>query len=578
MPYPNKILGLEQSFSSLKYIKHNTKNEKIKILYNHLTVSVISSFACSSAIFFILYNPLTIFEQSWYAAVIAISTFRLFLIFFRKLTPLQTNLHLILFILGTALSASTWGVVSLFLMPENNFLQQMVIIIIISGVSSGAMQTLQANLISVILFLTLSILPLCFWLFAQPAIEYNVLGASIITYLIFCGISAYRGNRLITQVLTLNFKNLNLASQLSESNEELINKNSQLERHEQDMIIINQMNEKLQLCKNSIEAHLVIKIAAEQLFFDFFGGLTITDTSGSQILVSQWGDRQTLKTQFSSDICWGIRSGNKYIIEDHQINLFCNHYIFQPEKSCCIPLIVETKTLGMINFNFSEKVTITNYNMQVMTVFGDAVKLALTNIQLREKLQSEATRDPLTNLFNRRYLNETLSREIHRIIREKNALCFAMLDLDHFKKLNDTYGHEAGDETLKYIANLLMNLVRESDIVCRFGGEEFSLIFINTTLDKILPLLEHIRQEIEHAKIYFQNELLHPITASIGVAQAPEQGETVHDIIRAADIALYSAKHAGRNRVMAASPFANNPLKDPPESKDSSAPQRPLLD
>ena len=510
--HDEKFDYIEQPISSLKDIKIKTTNEKIKILYNHLTVSIISSFACSSVIFFTVYHPFSVFNEAWYIAVIAISLFRLLLIFIRKRTPQHPNLHLIFFILGTALSASCWGIIGSFLMPEDNILKQMVVIIIIAGVASGAMQTLYANLMSAMLFLTLSILPLCIWFYTQNSFEYYVLCIAMVTYFIFCSLSAFRGNRLINQVLNLNFKNFTLASRLSVSNEELTNKNSQLQRHEQDMNIINSMNERLQLCTNSAEAHLIIKKASELLFFDFLGGLTITDSSGAQILVAQWGDKQTLHAKFFSDACWALRSGNKYAIQDHQLNLFCKHYNVQPEGSYCIPLIAENKSLGMINFNFTNKKTeVTNYIIQLMSVFADAIKLALANIQLRERLQLEATRDPLTNLFNRRYLSETLTREFHRMIREKNNLCFAMLDLDHFKMLNDTYGHEAGDEILKHVGILLMQNVRGNDIACRFGGEEFALVFINTTLDKIMPSLEHIRKEIENAKIfnfYSQSPLL----------------------------------------------------------------------
>jgi diguanylate cyclase (GGDEF)-like protein len=502
-------------------------------------------------VFLALYHPVSIFKKSWYIAVVVISIFRFSLISIYKFTPDHPKLHHMLFIFGTILSASCWGIIDSLLMPENNLLQQMIVITIIAGVSAGAMQTLQADLISALLFLNLSILPLCIWLFMQGVFEYYTLGFAMVLYLVFCALSAYRGNQLINQALKLNFKNLDLASRLYKSNDELTHKNMQLEHQKRDMDIINHMNERLQQSKSSIEAHLVIKTAAEQLFVGFLGGLTLTDTFGNQDLVTQWGNTQTLQVKFSSNQCWGLRRGNKYsVVEDTQVDLFCKHYIVSPEGAYCIPLIVDNESLGMINFNFSKQITITNYIMQIMTVFGDAVKLALANIQLQEKLQLEATHDPLTNLFNRRYLNEALSREFYRIIREKTSLCLVILDLDNFKILNDTYGHEAGDEVLKYIAALLTSHARGSDIACRFGGEEFVLVFNNTTIDKIMPRLEKIREEIENAKIYFHNEVLQQITISMGVAQAPEQGTTINDIIRAADMALYSAKKSGRNRII----------------------------
>jgi diguanylate cyclase (GGDEF)-like protein len=554
---------LEQPSSSLKYITVNTKSEKIKILYKHLPLSIIASFVCSSLVFFVVYHPFSIFKNSWYTAVIVISALRFSFILIHKNTQQHPKIHHILFILGVVFSASCWGIIGSLLMPENNIMQQMIVITIIAGVSAGAMQTLQADLTSAILFLASSILPLSIWIFMQ-GIEYYTLGIAIILYICFCAISAFKGNQLINQVLQLNFKNLDLVTRLYTSNDLLTIKNGQLERQKHDMNIINHMNERLQQCKNSIEAYLVIKTAAEKLFVDFYGGLTITDTFGNQDLVTQWGDKQTLHVKFSSNACWGLRTGNKYnVVEKAQIDSFCKHYISSAEGTYCIPLIVDNESIGMINFNFSKQITITDYIMQIMTVFGDAIKLALANIQLHEKLQLEATHDPLTNLFNRRYLNETLTREFYRIVREKTSLCLVMLDLDNFKTLNDTYGHEAGDEVLKFIGVLLMNHVRGSDIACRFGGEEFVLVFNNTSIDKIMPRLEHIREEIEKAQIYFHNEVLQQVTVSIGVAQAPQQGTTINDIIRAADMALYTAKKAGRNKIITTqsgfSPKNNNP-------------------
>lgn len=552
------LTQIEQANLGLKY-NHEAENEKIKILYSHLPISIFASLVCSSVIYFTVIHPFYFYQKIWYAAVIAISILRFLFILIRHYTPQHPKLHLSLFILGVILSASAWGIIGSFLMPENNLLQQVVVVIIIAGVSGGGMQSLQANLTSAILFLTLTILPLCVWLFTQGGFEFYVLGVAMITYLFFCGFSAFRNNRLINQVLTLNFNNSKLASHLSMSNEELTTKNTELERHEKDMSMINNMNEKLQLCRDSIEANSIIKLTAEHLFGDFYGGLTITDTGGKQALVVEWGNKKHLQTKFLSESCWGLRSGNKYLVDEHQKNLLCKHYNAPPEGSYCIPLIIDNKSLGMINFNFLTDTSLTNYIMQLMTVFSDVVKLALANIQLQEKLQSEATRDPLTNLFNRRYLNETLLREFHRNSREKSSLCFAILDLDYFKNFNDTYGHEAGDIILKKIGTLLMSNIRESDIACRFGGEEFALVFINTTIDKILPSLEHIRKEVENTKIYFNNDLLPPITTSIGVAQAPEQGKTVSDIIRAADVGLYEAKKLGRNRIITASQSAVSP-------------------
>lgn len=179
-------------------------------------------------------------------------------------------------------------------------------------------------------------------------------------------------------------------------------------------------------------------------------------------------------------------------------------------------------------------------------------KLSASNTQLlhaSKSLYEQSTHDPLTGLFNRRYLDETLSRELQRTVREKKPLCVAMLDLDFFKHFNDTHGHDAGDEILKFVAKLLQDTFRGSDINCRFGGEEFTVVLLNTDLSHAQLRLENFRKLVKNSKIYFQDRLLPGITVSVGLAEAPGQGITVQDIIHAADTALYTAKNTGRDRI-----------------------------
>ena len=183
------------------------------------------------------------------------------------------------------------------------------------------------------------------------------------------------------------------------------------------------------------------------------------------------------------------------------------------------------------------------------TSFGNIVKLALANINLRASLSELTLHDPLTNLYNRRYLNEFLSRELIRIAREKYTLCVAMLDIDNFKKFNDTYCHLAGDEVLKTIGQLLTKNFRESDISFRFGGEEFVVVLMNITLDNAITKMDHFRKQLKNTMIYYKDTTLPGITISIGIAEAPQHGATIDEIIKASDHALYAAKEAGKDRV-----------------------------
>jgi diguanylate cyclase (GGDEF)-like protein len=188
----------------------------------------------------------------------------------------------------------------------------------------------------------------------------------------------------------------------------------------------------------------------------------------------------------------------------------------------------------------------------MMTVFAETVKVGLSNIKLHEELQQQATQDPLTGLYNRRYLNDALEREMKHIKRNSETLCVAFFDLDHFKKYNDLYGHEAGDEVLKTIADILTKRIRKIDILCRYGGEEFVLVLVNTNIDKVMFILEQFREEMSNMKIKFKEGYLESVTISMGLAEAPKHGVTVDTIIQSADDAMYEAKKLGGNRIIVA--------------------------
>jgi diguanylate cyclase (GGDEF)-like protein len=356
-------------------------------------------------------------------------------------------------------------------------------------------------------------------------------------------LTAIRGNRLLNKMLALQFENKSLVDGLLTSNEIL-------KQHENDLILINKTNETLQLCHNSDEAYTAIKLAAQKLFTNINGGLTITNLTNQQELVLYWGEVQILLSSFPSNQCWAYRSANQYIVNDFHEELICQHYNHTPEgRYICIPLIVNTQVIGILNFNIPSKLSITTYMEEIIISFSNAIKLSIENNKMFEQLQEQSIHDPLTKLFNRRYLDEVLSSELRKMFRDKLSLCVAMLDLDHFKNFNDSFGHEAGDIVLKFIGEYLNNTHRGGDVACRFGGEEFVLVFPNTEIDKVLPRLEQIRNDIKNQKIQYNGITLPSITISIGVAQAPLHGATAEDIIRAADKALYSAKQSGRDKV-----------------------------
>lgn len=175
---------------------------------------------------------------------------------------------------------------------------------------------------------------------------------------------------------------------------------------------------------------------------------------------------------------------------------------------------------------------------------GQLIEIGLLQSQLRE----QAIRDALTNIFNRRYMEETLERELARAEREVYPLCIVMMDIDHFKDVNDVYGHAAGDTVLKKLADMLTRQSRQGDFVCRFGGEEFVLVMPNIGIDVATSRANSLLNSISSLFVSFGKFNL-TITVSMGVSWYPAHGKTKEDLLHTADKALYAAKHAGRNRI-----------------------------
>lgn len=169
--------------------------------------------------------------------------------------------------------------------------------------------------------------------------------------------------------------------------------------------------------------------------------------------------------------------------------------------------------------------------------------------QAQHALLEQSVRDHLTGLFNRRYMEATLERELLRAIRKDLPLGLIMLDVDDLKRFNDTWGHAAGDEALRQLGSLLLNQVRGEDIPCRYGGDEFILILPDASPEVTLQRAEQIAKLARWSYLKLDGQTLSAVTLSIGVAVFPEHGETSTAILKAADAALYRAKHAGRNRV-----------------------------
>lgn len=199
-------------------------------------------------------------------------------------------------------------------------------------------------------------------------------------------------------------------------------------------------------------------------------------------------------------------------------------------------------TMPLLLLAFTSTVVITG--LVLNAVVGERSRAIEALAQALKTLREEAIRDPLTNLYNRRFLHDYLSRELVRAKREGIRVAVIMIDLDHFKRVNDTAGHSAGDEVLVQVAALLKRHIRGSDIACRFGGEEFTLVLPNATLQSARKRAEAIRLAVREESGYLMG-----VTASLGVAIFPDAAAEPGALLRAADQALYQAKRRGRDQV-----------------------------
>ena len=181
---------------------------------------------------------------------------------------------------------------------------------------------------------------------------------------------------------------------------------------------------------------------------------------------------------------------------------------------------------------------------------GERISLALANIGLREVLRGQSVRDPLTGLFNRRYMEESLERELRRAMRSEASVAVLMIDIDFFKQFNDTFGHQAGDALLRAFGEFVRQGTRGQDIACRYGGEEFVVILSSASIDAACKRAESLREGLKELKVEHAGQVLGKITLSIGISAYPVHATTTDELLRAADQALYRAKQEGRDRVI----------------------------
>ena len=347
----------------------------------------------------------------------------------------------------------------------------------------------------------------------------------------------------------------------------------QLQAATEEISLLNNLASSLQSCRGIAEAKDLLQHFMERLFPGQSGALYVAQSArGVLEAKAAWGDTREWEALMETTDCWALRRGQMHDFSAGGSNLPCQH-VRSPEGGyVCVPMMAEGEVLGLLHLRdlahpgegaAAGHEELRDHAERLATQIGPAI----ASLTLREQLHQHSIRDGLTGLFNRRYLEETVGREILRARRSQVNVAVIMVDVDHFKQFNDTHGHQAGDAVLQAFATYLQESIRGDDIACRYGGEEFTIILPGTTPDGALERAEQLRRGTAELRLRLRGESLPSITASFGVAFFPQDGDTWNDLLRAADAALYRAKYEGRNRVVVAS-TVNDDAALPPAASD----------
>jgi diguanylate cyclase (GGDEF)-like protein len=308
-----------------------------------------------------------------------------------------------------------------------------------------------------------------------------------------------------------------------------------------------QMTHRLQACQSRQELSEVVACFAPQTFPDLAGRLYVLDERrNALVLAASWLEPQASPESFAATSCWGVRRGRTHLNDNHAGEVPCPHAADAPGATLCVPLTAQGDTIGLLYFEERPEYGVGPTPRVFLDLMSDNVSLALANQRLRERLAALAERDGLTGLFNRRRLDEVL-----KAAGPGEPIACLMVDIDHFKRFNDTFGHDAGDAVMQHVAQILAEEVGEAGGAYRFGGEEFTILLPGMSAAEGFEVAERVRQAVATTPLAHHGKLLGHVTVSLGLAASPGDAP-VGSLLRCADAALLKAKSTGRDRTVSA--------------------------
>jgi diguanylate cyclase (GGDEF)-like protein len=266
-------------------------------------------------------------------------------------------------------------------------------------------------------------------------------------------------------------------------------------------------------------------------------------------------DASGFNPNYQIPLCRVVRAGRELVLPDLSEDMVCTncHFGQKHGSAYCVPIISGGKPIGALHLVSPQLDYWTVERQRFIKAFVDQSAAAINNLRLMDQLRGRALMDEQTQVHNRRYLDDYLRKQVAVADRQRRYLSVMMIDIDHFKRFNDTYGHEAGDVVLKHFAQALKGALREGELIARYGGEEFTVV-MHGNAQEARTLAERLRRAVANLSFsqFTNNGEDVRITMSIGIAEFPSSGHTLEEVLKAADMALYQAKDSGRNCVKVA--------------------------
>ena len=350
---------------------------------------------------------------------------------------------------------------------------------------------------------------------------------------------------------------------LNEAYEKLGDGVNALEHRNREITLLAELSNFLISCVTVEEACNAIPKYCEKLFPGEQGALYLLCASGDLLNpYASWGGPRKETPSFTPQDCRALRHARAHAMFDPQQDAVCEHVAAHGDVQpyMCVPIVIQSDVLGLLWITLAATESASGAgaarmkdSQQLAVTLSEQIAMALSNIRLREDLRQQTIHDALTGLYNRRFLEDSINREISRCKRSDKSFGVLMLDIDHFKRVNDTFGHDAGDSVLRSVAQAVQEHIRDADIACRFGGEEFIIVLPDTGRGGAATLAERILTVVRNIRVTHNDKALGSITASIGLAMYPRNGATMKTIIQSADQVMYEAKGAGRDRLVVAS-------------------------